>query len=147
MGLQGNSQITVSLSRLLAIISVAIACAACDSVSRIEPRQSNDSQVSAIEMTAEALHTAYVKNGAGSDSRFRGQLISVSGRVGEIQMYGERPVINLLANKGGGVIQCYFEPEQAEAVKKIAPGQQVKITGRCDGFIEGAVLLKECSMK
>jgi hypothetical protein len=38
-------------------------------------------------------------------------------------MYEDLPVINLLANKGRSVIQCYFEPDQAEAVagqKKIA---------------------------
>ena len=103
--------------------------------------------MSGINITADALHAAYVENGVAGDRRFRGQVVVVNGRVGDIQMYGGRPVINLLANRGKGIVQCYFEPDQAEAVAKIVPGQQVKIKGQCDGFIEGAVLVKECIMQ
>jgi hypothetical protein len=103
--------------------------------------------VSGIEITADALHAAYVENSVAGDRKFRGQVVAVNGRVGDIQIYGDRPVINLLANKGKGVVQCYFEPEQADAVAKIVTGQQVKIKGRCDGFTEGAVLIRECIMK
>jgi hypothetical protein len=136
-----------SISCLLPLILAAIACAACGSPSSEEARPSKGSQASEIEITADALHAAYVENGAAGDKRFRGQLLTVNGRVNDLQMFGDRPVINLVASKGRGVIQCYFEPEQAEAVKKITPGKQVKIQGRCDGFVEGAVLIKECIMK
>lgn len=135
-----------SVSRLLALILVAIACSSCGSLSNEEPGPSKVSQAPGIDITADALHGAYLENRLAGDKRFRGQIVTVSGRVGDIQRYGDRPVINLLANKGKGVIQCYFEPDQAEAVEKIAPGQQVKIKGRCDGFIEGAVLVKESLM-
>jgi hypothetical protein len=135
------------ISRLPAIIFAAIACASCGSLSSEEPRPSKGSQLSGIEITADALHAGYVENRVAGDSRFRGQVLTVNGRVADIQMFGDRPVINLLANKGRGVVQCYFEPDQAEAVAKIAPGQQVKIKGRCDGFVEGAVLVKDCVMK
>ena len=134
-------------SWLLAILLAAIACASCGSLSSEEPRPSTVSQVSGIDITADALHSAYVENVVAGDRRFRGQVITVNGRVNDIQMFGDRPVINLLANKGRGVIQCYFEPDQAEAVAKIKPGQQVKIKGWCDGFVEGAVLVKECIIK
>jgi tRNA_anti-like len=137
----------LSVSRLLAIVLAAITCASCGSLSSDEPRPSTVSQTSGIDITADALHAAYVENGVAGDRRFREQVVAVTGRVGDIQMYGDRPVINLLANKGRGVVQCYFEPDQAEAVAKIASGQQVKIKGRCDGFTEGAVLVKECTMK
>jgi hypothetical protein len=136
-----------SVSWLLAIILAAIVCASCDSLSSEEHRSSTDSQVSGIDITADALHSAYVENVVAANGRFKGQVVTVNGRVDNIQMFGERPVVNLIANKGKGVIQCYFEPDQAKAVAKIAPGQQVKIKGRCDGFVEGAVLVKECIMK
>ena len=137
----------LSVSRLLAIILAAIACTSCSLLSSEEPRPATVSQVSGIDITADALHASYVENSVAGDRRFRGQVVAVNGRVGDIQMYGDRPVINLLANKGRGVVQCYFEPDQAEAVAKTVPGQQVKIKGRCDGFTEGAVLVKECIMK
>ena|ERR1044071_44890 len=137
----------LSVSRLLAIVLAAIACSSCGSLSSEEPRPSTVSQVSGIEITADALHAAYVENSVAGDRKFRGQVVAVNGRVGDIQIYGDRPVINLLANKGKGVVQCYFEPEQADAVAKIVTGQQVKIKGRCDGFTEGAVLIRECIMK
>ena len=136
-----------SVSQLLGIVLAAIACASCGLFSSEEPRTPTVSQMSGIDITADALHAAYVENGVAGDRRFRGQVVAVTGRVGDIQMYGDRPVINLLANKGSGVVQCYFEPDQVEAVAKIASGQQVKIQGRCDGFTEGAVLVKECIMK
>ncbi len=147
MGLSTHPPALLSVSRLLAIVLAAITCASCGLLSSEEPRTPTVSQVSGIDITADALHAAYVANSVAGDRRFRGQVIAVSGRVGDIQMYGDRPVINLLANNGRGVVQCYFEPDQAEAVAKIVPGQQVKIKGRCDGFIEGAVLVKECIMK
>jgi len=135
-----------SISRLTFILA-ALACASCGSLSSEEPRPSTGSQSSGIEITADALHSAYVENVAAGDRRFRGQMVTVNGRVDDIQMFGDRPVINLRTNKGRGVIQCYVEPDQAEAAAKIAPGQQVKIKGRCDGFVEGAVLVKECVMQ
>jgi hypothetical protein len=147
MGLSIYSPAHFSVSRLLVIVLAAIIFASCGSQSSDEPRSSKVPQISGIEITADALHAAYVENMAAGDRRFRGQLVAVNGRVGDIQMYGDRPVINLLANKGKGVIQCYFEPDQAAAVAKIKPGQQVKIQGRCDGFTEGAVLVKECLLK
>jgi tRNA_anti-like len=147
MKLPTHTPAFLSVSRLLAIILAAIACTSCGPLSSEEPRPTTDSQTSGIEITADALHAAYVENGVAGDMRFRGQVVAVNGRVGDIQTYGDRPVINLLANKGKGVVQCYFEPDQAEAVAKIVHGQQVKIKGRCDGFTEGAVLLKECVMK
>ncbi len=147
MGLPTYPPASLPVSRLLAIVLTAIACTSCESLSSEEPRTPTVSKTSGIDITADALHAAYVENGVAGDRRFRGQVVAVSGRVGDIQMYGDRPVINLLANKGRGVVQCYFEPDQAETVAKIVPGQQVKIKGRCDGFIEGAVLLKECIMK
>lgn len=133
--------------RLLVIVLAAIACISCDQSTSKGPLPSSGSQTASIDITADALHAAYLENGAAGDRRFRGQVLNISGRVGDIQMFGDRPVINLPANKGRGIIQCYFEPDQAEAVAKIAPGQQVKIRGRCDGFVEGAVLVKECSVK
>ena len=136
-----------STSWLLPIILAAIACASCGSLSSEDPRPSTASQNPGIEITADALHSAYVENVVAGDRRFRGQVVTVNGRVNDIQMFGDRPMISLLANKGRGVIQCYFEPDQAEALAKMAPGQQVKIKGRCDGFVEGAVLVKECIMK
>lgn len=137
----------LSVSRLLAIVLAAIACISCGSLSSEDPRPTTVSQVSGIEITADALHASYVENSVAGDRRFRGQVVAVTGRVGDIQIYGDRPVINLLANKGKGIVQCYFEPDQAEAVAKVVTGQQVKIKGRCDGFTEGAVLVKECIMK
>jgi hypothetical protein len=137
----------LSRAWLLTIVFAAIACASCDSRSNEETRPSTDSQVSGIDITADAIHAAYAEDRVAGDRRFRGQAVVVSGRVGDIQMYADRPVINLLTNKGRGVVQCYFEPDQTDAVAKIVSGQQVKIKGRCDGFTEGAVLVKECVMK
>lgn len=137
----------LSVLRLMAIVLGAITCASCGLPASEEPRPTTVSQTSGIDITADALHTAYVENRVAGDKRFRGQVLNVSGRISDIQMYGDLPVINLRASKGGGVIQCYFETDQGEVVTKIAPGQQVTIKGRCDGFIEGAVLIKECILK
>lgn len=147
MGLLNQSLTRIPISRPLAVVLIAIVCASCGLISREETRPSTGSQASEIEITADALHASYIENRVAGDKRFRGQTVVISGRVSDIQMFGDRPMISLHANKGRGVIQCYFEPEQAESVKKIVPGQPVKIKGRCDGFIEGAVLVKECSMQ
>jgi tRNA_anti-like len=144
MKLQTQIPANLSVSRLLAVVLAIIACASCERLSSEGNPPSTVSEASGIEITADALHASYVENSVAGDRKFRGQVVAVSGRVGDIQKYADRPVINLLANKGRGVVQCYFEPDQAEAVLKIAPGQQVKIKGRCDGFTEGAVLVKEC---
>ena len=146
MRVQTHLPASLSVLRLLAILLAALACASCGLLSSEEPRPTTGSQTSGIDITADALHAAYAENRVAGDKRFRGQVLTVNGRIGDIQMYGDRPVINLLANKGKGVIQCYFEPDQAEAVAKVVRGQQVKIKGLCDGFIEGAVLLKECNI-
>lgn len=104
-------------------------------------------QQTGFAITADDLYSAYVTNAVAADERFKGKVLAVSGTVQGVAKYGKGSAVNLPTSNGKGVIQCYFEEEQNQAVAKLRRGQQATIKCRGDTFFEDTVLVKECDIQ
>jgi len=130
---------------LVILTAVVLVWQQCEGVEEHKPLAV--SQQTGFAITADDLYSAYVANSVAAHGRFKGKVLAISGTVQGVAKYGKGSAVNLLTGNGKGVIQCYFEENQNQAVAKLTRGQQVTIEGRCDQFFEDTVLVYECVMQ
>lgn len=102
------------------------------------------SEATAIPITAESLHAAFVRNEVAAESNYKGQVVAVSGTVHSVLTFGDQPVVNLFGSDRRGGIQCYFDKGQRETVARIERGEQASFKCKCDGFHDDVVIATEC---
>jgi len=134
-----ESVLTLILAILAALVLVSQHC------EEDEGRQPLEQPSFAIP--ADDLYSAYVTNAVAADERFKDKVLAISGTVQSVAKYGKGSAVNLLTSNGSGVVQCYFEEEQNQAVARLRRGQQAIIKGRCGQFYEDTVLVYECVMQ
>ncbi|HEX7314345.1 MAG TPA: hypothetical protein VF297_10500 [Pyrinomonadaceae bacterium] len=111
-------------------------------------RQSSVAQpTTGLAITTDELYAAYAANTVAADERFKGKVLAISGTVQGVAKYGKGSAINLLPSSGKGVVQCYFEESENQAVARLTRGQQVTVKGRCDQFFEDTVLVYDCLLQ
>ena len=137
-----ESVLTLMLAILTALVFVWRQCGSYE-----EHKPLAVSQQSGFVITADDLYSAYVDNSVAADERFKGKVLVISGTVQGVAKYGKGSAVNLLTSNRRGVIQCYFEENQNQAVAKLTGGQHAAIKGRCDRFFEDTVLVYECVMQ
>jgi hypothetical protein len=102
------------------------------------------SEATAIPVTAESLHAAFVRNEVAAENNYKGQMVTVFGTVHSILTFGDQPVVNLFGSDRRGGVQCYFDKSQRETVARIERGEQASFKCRCDGFNDDVVIATGC---
>lgn len=98
-----------------------------------------------IAVQAKALTKEYDENELAADGKYKGKLLTVSGKVGRVaETFGSVSVAldghNMVVD-----VLCSFEDSERETVGKIKKGQQVKLTGTGDGMTAGLYVgLQKC---
>lgn len=118
-------------------------CFSCDS----GPRRVSVSEAASLSVSPDELLSDYLKNEVASDAKYKDKVITVTGTIHSIKHAGSRPVVNLLAGNGRGVIQFYLSEDASAAVAKLERGQQTTIKGRCSGFYEDTVLVEDAILR
>ncbi|HXB07895.1 MAG TPA: hypothetical protein VNW04_12275 [Puia sp.] len=99
-----------------------------------KPHQSAEGEFAAVTINADTLYHNYQMDEHGSDQKYLGKVISVTGRLNEIQHTGNSIIWILSTQPGGGGINC-----QIFAGTTVNPepktGDQVTVKGRCTGFL------------
>jgi hypothetical protein len=98
-----------------------------------------------ISISSSQLFAEYDANDIAADKKYKGQILEVSGSVGDIS----RDILdNIYVTLKTGEyklfsIQCFFADDFEDRAAELRPGQYLRIRGRCDGKF-GNVMLKDC---
>lgn len=111
-----------------------------------------EEQRKGIEVTADALRSAYSADPKAAAARYKGKTLRVTGDVHEYiapdpGVRAERePILSLQPNVEPW-IWCYFSPSRDAEVRGLRPGQRVTVRGKCDGIFVGQIKLTGCSLE
>jgi hypothetical protein len=129
---------------LFALI-LLLALSGCTTDSSVE--QDIKGQKVAYEITANRLTRDYGSDAAGSDSKYRGKVLLVSGVVTKTDPALGGGVSFLMgAGELGSGVRCKFAPAYKAKVEKLK-GDEVTVKGRCDGWNMGEVILRGCTTR
>jgi hypothetical protein len=97
-----------------------------------------------LNANAFSLVQEYASNEVSADQKYKGKTLTVTGVTERIakDMMGYS-YVELKGHEFRGV-QCYFEDDAVLA--KLGVGQQIKVTGTCEGLMMN-VQLKECVLQ
>lgn len=144
-----KNKINLILS-LIVLIVVGLACG--DGKSDTTQKPAADPNEKPIEVKAPDLTKEYNENELAADGKYKGKLLSVSGKVSEIAETFGTISVDLEGHKESGInllsVKCSFDDSQKEAVSKLKKGQQATVIGRGDGKTANLYVgLKECKIK
>lgn len=99
----------------------------------------------AVRVSAPSLMSEYLTNELRADGEFKGRVLVVSGEVDSVK----RDILNqayvtLRTENAIRRVQCVFDEGLVGQIVNLTPGDQVTISGACEGLM-GNVLLKHCS--
>lgn len=87
-----------------------------------------------VKIDADVLYHQYQSDEHAADLKYMGKVLSVAGRLTEIQHSGSSEIWILSTQPGGGGINCQlFAGTKADPEPK--PGDAVTVKGRCTGFL------------
>ena len=99
-----------------------------------KPHQSAAGETAAFTVNADTLYHQYQADEHIADQKYLGKVITVTGRLSEIQHNGKSTIWILSPQPGGGGINCeIFAGTKTGPDPK--PGDPITIKGRCTGFL------------
>ncbi|MBP6334264.1 MAG: hypothetical protein KA444_02240 [Bacteroidia bacterium] len=106
-----------------------------------KPRESVRYKEADVVMEASALVSEYESDESGSNTKFLGKIIEVTGVV-SATFVDENGIINITL-QGGDLagVGCQFEKNKKADVKKLNTGDKVTIKGICTGILMDVVLV------
>jgi hypothetical protein len=101
--------------------------------------------VDAVDVTAQQLYDAYKANEVSADSRYRGKVLRVSGKVKSIAKdITDEPYLTLEVSGPFDHVRAKFDSERESVLGVLSRGQQVTLRCRGDNIILGSPKLKDC---
>ncbi|HVS95108.1 MAG TPA: hypothetical protein VHE54_01440 [Puia sp.] len=117
------------LVALLLLLAVAWAWHLYD-----KPHLSAAGETPDVTINADTLYHQYQADEHAADQKYIGKVLSVRGRLTEIQHSGNSEIWILSTQPGGGGINCQlFAGTKVDPEPK--PGDAVTVKGRCTGFL------------
>jgi len=99
-----------------------------------KPHQSAAGQSADVSINADTLYHQYQADEHSADQKYMGKVISVTGRLTEVQHNGNSTIWILSTQPGGGGINCQlFMGTKVDPEPKT--GDAVTLKGRCTGFL------------
>ena len=99
-----------------------------------KPHSSAAGESADLTVNADTLYHQYQRDERAADQRYMGKVLSVSGKLTEIQHSGKSEIWIIAAQPDGGGINCQlFAGTKVDHEPK--PGETVIVKGRCTGFL------------
>jgi len=99
-----------------------------------------------LEISAPDLNQAFTDNQIQAEKNYKGKVLTVTGVVRQIQkeITGKYPLVTIGTGFVGDV-NCQLLKEYEDKAAELKKGDEVRITGICDGFLM-LVLMKDCAI-
>jgi hypothetical protein len=99
-----------------------------------KPHGSAASESTDLSIAADSLYHQYQSDEKAADQKYMGKVLSVTGRLTDIQHSGNAEIWILSAQPDGGGVNCQlFAGTKPDPEPR--PGDAVTIKGRCTGFL------------
>lgn len=109
-----------------------------------KPRQSAGDQNAQVTISADSLFSDYQHDEQGSDKKYLGKVIEVSGTVSTVQLSGQSEIwILSTSSPMGGGVNCQMYPGQK--MTRPRAGDKVTLKGKCTGYLMD-VNLADCAV-
>lgn len=119
-------------------------------VANEEVAQKEEPAEKPIKMTSVELSEAYDENEVKADKKYKDKTIKLKGEVTEISTVLNDSYVSLQGGGDYGIlfVNCYFGQNQTDDLAELSKGDEVTITGTCDGTIVGGYpSLRKCEIK
>lgn len=104
-------------------------------------------QATEFTLSADQLASAYEANEVAADTKYKGHVVVVTGKVNDI---GKDIVDTAYVTIGGSGfldgVQCMFATGEQSRVAALSKGQFITVKGKVDGKM-GNVLMRNCSLR
>lgn len=101
--------------------------------------------VKSIKVTAGDLIKAYDNNEVKADVKYKGKMLTVTGKVSNISvMLGQTSVEIGTGKDFEWGITCYFDKDQIDKIAMLDKNDKITVTGKCDGKSFISVTLNNC---
>jgi hypothetical protein len=107
-----------------------------------KPHASAAGERVAVTIDADSLFYQYQADEHAADLKYMGKVLSVTGKLSEIQHSGNSVIWILSTQPGGGGINCQLFPGTVTGLEP-KKGDAVTVKGRCTGFLMD-VNLSDC---
>ncbi|MFM9946293.1 MAG: OB-fold protein [Bacteroidia bacterium] len=98
-------------------------------------------------LSASDFNKEYTIDENAANTKYLEKVIAVKGTVFEIQLENEdEPTVALATDEEGTTILCGFKKELLPEVKKLNPGDKIKVKGKCDGKGMFGIVITQCSL-
>lgn len=98
-----------------------------------------------VKTTPGEIKKAYADNEVAADSKFKGKVIEIQGKVSSVgKDVLDRPYVVL--KEGFLGLQCLFGKHDSKALAGLKKGQAVTLKCKCEGKSMGSPVLKSCSV-
>jgi hypothetical protein len=110
-----------------------------------QTKQSVPAKVEAIEISPQALFSAYESNEVKADNTYKGKMVRLTGTVDDIgKDLFDKPYISFKSNENYFMgVQVFFKGSEGNKVADIDKGQRVTVVGKCDGKLITDVQIKD----
>jgi hypothetical protein len=99
-----------------------------------KPHRSTADESSDLTINADSLYHQYQSDEKAADQKYMGKVLSITGRLTDIQHSGKAEIWILSAQADGGGVNCQlFAGTKADPEPR--PGDAVTVKGRCTGFL------------
>ena len=100
---------------------------------------------SVVAVTVDDLNKDYSKDPVSADTKYKGKVIEVSGKVIKVtKLPRGGSTVELAGAAGSASVDCSFEESAAGKLGKLAAGQKATIRGTCTGKV-GTTTLEKCT--
>lgn len=96
-----------------------------------------------LYISSDTLYREYQSNVIAADQKYKGKAIQITGTINQI---GKDIATQVYFTVGSGImgdVQCFVKPSLIDKVASLKPGQNIEVTGICNGKLM-IVELKEC---
>jgi hypothetical protein len=135
-----KKQIILSLAMLCLLITAVYAF-----YQYSRPHASAADKKTEIVLTADSLYAAFIKDETIANKKYVNKILEVKGVVLDVTVSGQKPVVFLNTNSGGG-INCTMAMDSAQVFSAIQKNRKAVIKGKCSGFLMD-VNLVDCVIK
>lgn len=125
---------------ILLFVAAAVSIASTSKSEKDKEKKVRKGKVSA-RVTARGLYAEYKKNEVAADSKYKGKILVVTGKVRKIgKDISDTPYIALKASRVIGSVQCMFAKSRSSELAKVRKGQQISLKGLCEGKMMNVIL-------
>ena len=99
-------------------------------------------------ISAEEFYKEYSANEEAANKKYLNKIISVNGKISEIQLENaNEPTLALKTTEDGITVSCGFDSKRLKDLKSLKTGDLVKIKGKCDGLGMFGIVITQCNLE